>query len=563
MTSHLLLETGDALLQETGEYLLLETTSIAIAGFDYTGVAMIDAFSLTESANRGEVGTGGFDVFDAASALNVPALRNVLFTEPEVIGDERVYTGFTHNRSTAYVLDADLAARSWAIETTDLNVLASDYVLSATDSADRPSETDYARIVWLLTTRFGSEAGVGSGVVPNSNTETMEATDYRGRKPADVLAECSEATGKLWFVYDYGAGRKLYYDLATGTSLSSSTKISDVDADTNGTTVFAPVGNVSVKRSPDRIYSAIHLTYNGGTVTVYHGATATLYRTREAAVLDSSISDATLALAKANALLAGAGDELMEIDGLSIVVPKANVNDIRQGQRVQIKLTRQGIADYTYYRVIRRTVTPIGTMHYGLAFGLASDVLASANGGRGSDDVWPNKSNANDDGATVIVDRGGITVTDGAITVTNAGATVIIDGTSDMFKIAATGTVTTSITAGSFGGAGTTLSGLGTLAAPLAMLSFLRDGATAGDAADATQGRYLGVSDYLGSWDLYAADSSGGSPTRHFVASLTQATSSTHIDGSSHEVIDFVAFNASAATEYYYMKYYVLQEVAL
>jgi hypothetical protein len=40
----------------------------------------------------------------------------------------------------------------------------------------------------------------------------------------------------------------------------------------------------------------------------------------------------------------------------------------------------------------------------------------------------------------VAIDGSGITVTNGAITVTNAGATVIIDGSSNMFKIAATGT---------------------------------------------------------------------------------------------------------------------------
>ena len=42
---------------------------------------------------------------------------------------------------------------------------------------------------------------------------------------------------------------------------------------------------------------------------------------------------------------------------------------------------------------------------------------------------------------SVLVDSHGITVTDGALTLTNAGSTIIIDGTSNMFKIVATGTV--------------------------------------------------------------------------------------------------------------------------
>lgn len=49
-------------------------------------------------------------------------------------------------------------------------------------------------------------------------------------------------------------------------------------------------------------------------------------------------------------------------------------------------------------------------------------------------------SNVDNETADVIIDKDGITVIEGAITVTNAGATVIIDGSSNMFKIASTGT---------------------------------------------------------------------------------------------------------------------------
>jgi len=43
---------------------------------------------------------------------------------------------------------------------------------------------------------------------------------------------------------------------------------------------------------------------------------------------------------------------------------------------------------------------------------------------------------------TVAMGAAGLSITDGAIKVSNAGATVIIDGTSNMFKIVATGTIT-------------------------------------------------------------------------------------------------------------------------
>ncbi len=44
-------------------------------------------------------------------------------------------------------------------------------------------------------------------------------------------------------------------------------------------------------------------------------------------------------------------------------------------------------------------------------------------------------------GGDAIITNEGITVVNGAITVRNAGSTVVIDGTSDMFKIAGTGTL--------------------------------------------------------------------------------------------------------------------------
>jgi hypothetical protein len=44
-------------------------------------------------------------------------------------------------------------------------------------------------------------------------------------------------------------------------------------------------------------------------------------------------------------------------------------------------------------------------------------------------------------GGTVTIDSTGVAITGGALTVKNPSGTTIIDGTSDMFKIAATGTL--------------------------------------------------------------------------------------------------------------------------
>jgi hypothetical protein len=72
----------------------------------------------------------------------------------------------------------------------------------------------------------------------------------------------------------------------------------------------------------------------------------------------------------------------------------------------------------------------------------------------------------NSDG-NVVIDSSGVTIINGKITVTNAGSTVIIDGTSNMFKIAATGTLSVAYpAAGNFAPTFVDLTALGDMSAP-------------------------------------------------------------------------------------------------
>lgn len=68
---------------------------------------------------------------------------------------------------------------------------------------------------------------------------------------------------------------------------------------------------------------------------------------------------------------------------------------------------------------------------------------------------WVENANATDGTATVTIDADGVTIEDGALTVVNPGGTVIIDGSSNMFKIAATGTLSVTGPNGSGAGGGT------------------------------------------------------------------------------------------------------------
>jgi hypothetical protein len=421
--------------------------TITIGGTDRTSVVRLEGMTFVEAAYRGEVGIGGLQIDDASANITISAMKAVTVTE-SAASPTRLFTGYTQKRKTRRGPNRVAGQREWDVELLDLNTLASDYVLSGS-GANRGEETDYARVSWLLTTVFNSVGGVTAGVVPNSNTADMDAVDYRGRTPKDVLDECSEASGKNWFIYHHSSGPLLYYDLSSGSNLSSSSKISDVLADVDGSTVFAPFGDYDVEKDPDNVYSTVRLRYKRGTVTVTNASTESSFRRREKSILDLSVKTSTKATNKANRFLTASAAERVRVSDIAVRLPMANVNDIRAGQRIQIKLTRHGISSYTYYRILRRTVEPlpgdggVSDVEYLVTLALSDAIEPTIYGSpRGGDEIWEEKSNATDDGATVIVDAGGITVTNGAITVTNGSGTVIIDGSSEIFLIAASGTLT-------------------------------------------------------------------------------------------------------------------------
>ena len=183
----------------------------------------------------------------------------------------RAFTGFVGERQLGRgVLGKVENRRQWDASILDLNTCLDDEVFTGS-SADRPAETDYARMTWMLTTAALAALGVTAGVLPNTNTVTMDAFDYRGYGPRRVSDDCAEAAAKNYFLYNFGSGHKLYYDKQTGTSLSSSARLSSVLADVDNSVTWA-IEKPALRKEPTRIYSTVVLKYQGGTVTVTDAA---------------------------------------------------------------------------------------------------------------------------------------------------------------------------------------------------------------------------------------------------------------------------------------------------
>lgn len=405
-----------------------------ISGTDKSSVIRLDPeWSLNECAMRGQVGVSRITMDDTAGTYTPPGQKAVSVVE-STASPTRMFTGYVAERRVAKGTMPP-GQRQWTVTLEDLNVLLDDRVITGS-SGNRSSETDAARILWLI-----SDASMGSvttGHIPNTNTVTMDAIDYRGKRPRDVLEDCAQKSGKNFFVYYHSTGPLLFYDLDTGTNLSSTSKISDVAADVDGTTVFAAVEPALVL-DPARVYSKVRLRYKGGSASVSNATTASNYRTREVYKRYKRIKSAARATEQAQKWLDQAANEQTTVE-CGFVCDAANVNDIRAGMRVQIKLTRLGISSYTYYRVTSRTVNPTSDVQYRVDLVLA-DSIRPTKFQSDTDDAEEETSNATEDDASVVIDSGGITVTGGSITVTNSDGVVVIDGSSSMFNIVANLTI--------------------------------------------------------------------------------------------------------------------------
>jgi len=197
---------------------------------------------------------------------------------------------------------------------------------------------------------------------------------------------------------------------------------------------------------PDRVYSSVRLKYKKGIIRKTDAGTLAAFRTREKNVTTTRVKSTTRADEMAQNYLDRSDSERTDF-AMSVRLPAANVNDVRAGERIQVKAPYLDISSFTYYRVIRRTVSPaLGEkglptdQWYHVRLEFRADLKNTRFEYEAVD--WEEKSNATEDDANVVMDRDGINITGGAITVTNGNSVVIIDGSSDILQVVASGTLT-------------------------------------------------------------------------------------------------------------------------
>lgn len=91
------------------------------------------------------------------------------------------------------------AARTWIVSMADLNSLLARRIFVGTDS-NRPAETDVERIAWLLTTTELNTLSPDATYIDTTGGVAMDAADYTGQKPEQVISDCSQASGKNYWI---------------------------------------------------------------------------------------------------------------------------------------------------------------------------------------------------------------------------------------------------------------------------------------------------------------------------------------------------------------------------
>ena len=152
--------------------------------------------------------------------------------------------------------------------------------------------------------------------------------------------------------------------------------------------------------------------------------------------------------------------------------------------------------------------------------------------------------------------------TDFGLKVSNAGAEVIIDGTSRMFRISASGTITNTIGAGSDSSAANnwtdvTLTALGAYSATPAHQSFV-------STTNVNTGERVIGHQWSGGWGWMSGQATPyGSQFRAQSYGGANMDVATLLDGSNQCIVRFGGINVGTGSVTWYCKYHVLSEAAI
>ena len=354
---------------------------------EITDYVRLYTFETTMQAEEGSHGTSTVTVDDPDGELIIGGHRLFYSMETAATGSNAVtYVGYTADRDVNRGPFRNGVGRVWDVSLVDVNTVLERRILTSS-AANRPAETDVARMQWL----FGTEE---ADIIDNVTTlfdatggVAMDAVDYRGQRVEDVANDCANASGKNYFVTNVGtfAGNFfLWYGFSSSELYTSPLRLSNALFDVDETWTFAISEDTKLIRDPSRVYSGVYLTYDGGTANsaVYVNSIATAntfaLKGRDVQMDGQNIKSLAKATARATRYLADLDTEEDRIT-TSYRVPAEKVNFLREGMRVPFKATHlPGYEDFVWLRVVSRTVKQDSEEYYWVTLELSADDPQSA-----------------------------------------------------------------------------------------------------------------------------------------------------------------------------------------
>ena len=318
----------------------------------------------------GTVGAGGIKIDDPDGTVGhtgdaILGLKQFYVTEDACpAGDQRIFTGYLGPRTYSRGPFRTGAGRIIDAALLDENAMLMFRVfqpasLDATSSFDRPAETDTARIAALLAVDFLSTTLYDEGFVVGAGVE-MDANDYTGSRPGDVIEDCAQQSGCNFGVrYSEATGHLVLHYHANNADIDpAGASISNVLGDLSAT-CFAPNLDWELTRDPSRVPTGVLTPYKSGMVYEQRLETSYVYGYRDAYYPSSNIATAAKATARALRYLAEGSTEDDRLSG-TITIPAADVNLIKAGQYLTARFSHfPGYEEARTCRVLRREIAQI------------------------------------------------------------------------------------------------------------------------------------------------------------------------------------------------------------
>lgn len=330
---------------------------------DITDRVRLYTLDVTQNAEEGSVALSTITIDDPDGDYEIKGFRRIRIYETEASASSNALMAnlWVVDRKVIRGPMKTLAGRQWVCSVADMNSVPEFRILTGS-SANRPAETDVARIQWLMTTNELGSRVTNSQYINTSGPVAMDAVDYRGQKVSDVINDAAQQSGKNWFTYTIegvSLTLGLWYDFADSTSYTSDIKLTndldDVEADPYGL-VYLIADDTSLERDPSRVYSGAFVQYDGGTVYREDLGISNEFTRRDAVVPADNVKSYNKAIARGDRYLSSFDTEEDRIT-TAIRLPAAKVNFVREGMRVRFRATHlPGYESYVWQRVMKRTI---------------------------------------------------------------------------------------------------------------------------------------------------------------------------------------------------------------